>query len=175
MKEIICVLTIFIVVTVPVFAGPISDIFSDSVFGVKWTDDLETVKRKFPGGKVKDDHGYLTYEVRDGREVLKTARTDKNKIIFTFNAIGTFRGVGVEFPYDGPESFAQLLNTMNTYFGAHKNNESDVATVDVFWPTDNGIKVMLILMPEVFGLSFDILMSIERVVPVEASKEELGF
>ncbi|WP_294346929.1 hypothetical protein [Prosthecochloris sp.] len=175
MKKILCLSVIFVAFAVPLFAGPISDVFSDSVFGVKWTDDLETVKRKFPGGKVDTDHGYLTYEARDGREILKTARTDKNKIIFTFNAIGTFRGVGVEFPYDGPESFAQLLNTMNTYFGAHTNNESDVATVDVFWPTDNGINVKLIVIPEVFGLGFNILMSIDRVVPVEASKEELGF
>ena len=169
----LCVLVVGF--AVPTFAGPISDTFSDSVFGVKWTDDLETVKRKFPGGKVKDNAGISVYEVRDGREVLKTTRTSKDKIIFTFNAIGTIKAVSVEFPYDGPESFGQLLNTMNTYFGAHIYNENSEITINVFWPTDNGIKVTLISIPEIFGFGFDVLMGIEKVTPVEASKEELGF
>lgn len=166
----LCVLVVGF--AVPTFAGPISDTFSDSVFGVKWTDDLETVKRKFPGGKVNDDHGFLTYEARDGREVLKTARTDKNKITFAFDAVGKLNGVGVEFPYDGIESFTELMNKMTTYFGAHDQQKSEYG-LNIIWPTDNSITISLIVMPEMF--SFDILMSIGRVVPVEASKEELGF
>lgn len=173
MKEIICVLTIFIVVTVPVFAGPISDTFSDSVFSVKWTDDLETVKRKFPGGKVKENVGILVYEVRDGREILKTNRSDKDKITFSFDATGRVNGVSAEFPYDGIESFTELMNKMTTYFGAHDQQKSEYG-LNITWPTDNGVTISLILMPEIIA-GYDILLSIGRVVPVEASKEELGF
>lgn len=158
---------------VPAFAGPVSDTFSDSVFGVKWTDDVETVKRKFPGGKVKDNAGISVYEVRDSREVLKTIRTDKDKIIFTFNAIGTLKAVSVEFPYDGIESFTELMNKITTYFGAHDQQKSEYG-LNITWPTDNGITISLILMPEIIA-GYDILMSIGRVVPVEVSKEELGF
>lgn len=164
----------FVFQSLPAVAGPISDTFSDSVFGVKWTDDIETVKCKFPGGKLDDEHGFLVYEVRDSREVLKTKRTDKDKIIFTFNAVGKLNGVGVEFPYDGTESFGQLLNTMNTYFGAHTYNENDEIAMSVFWPTDDGIKLTLVVIPKLL-VGFDLLMSIGRVVPVEVSKEELGF
>ena len=170
----LCVLVVGF--TVPTFAGPISDMFSDSVFGVKWTDDLETVKRKFPGGKVNDDHGFLTYEVRDGREVLKTMRTDKDKIIFTFDAVGKLNGVGVEFPYDGTESFGGLLNKMTTYFGTYDNDNEKTSEfgVNVIWPTDNNIKLTLAFIPGILG-GFDIIMGIGKVVPVEVSKEELGF
>lgn len=114
----------FVFQSLSAVAGPISDTFSDSVFGVKWTDDIETVKRKFPGGKLDDEHGFLVYEVRDSREVLKTKRTDKDKIIFTFNAVGKLNGVGVEFPYDGIEDFSDLLDKMTTYFGAARNEKN---------------------------------------------------
>lgn len=42
--------------------GPIGNMFSDSVFGLKWMDDVKTVKRKFPGGKVKDHAGICNFQ-----------------------------------------------------------------------------------------------------------------
>lgn len=155
-------------------AGLISDTFSGSVFGVKWTDDVTTVKSKFPGGKLDDKSGILIYSVRDGREVLKTKRTDKNKIIFSFDATEKLSGVGVDFPYNGTESFSDLLNKMTTYFGTHTYNKNDEIAMSVFWPADDGIKLTLTVIPKLL-VGFDLLMSIERVVPVEVSKERFGF
>lgn len=117
----------FVFQSLPTVAGPISDIFSDSVFGVKWTDDIETVKRKFPSGKLDDESGMVIYSVRDGREVLKTKRTDKNKISFSFDAVGKLNGVSIEFPYDGTESFGDLFNKMTTYFGTYGNDDENTS------------------------------------------------
>ena len=167
---------VFVFHSLSAVAGPISDTFSDSVFGVKWMDDVETVKRKFPGGKLNDDHGFLIYEVRDGRKILKTTRTDKDKIIFTFDAVGKLNGVGVEFPYDGTESFGNLLNKMTTYFGTYDNDDKNTSEfgVNIVWPTDNNIKLTLAVIPGILG-GFDIMMGIGRIVPVKASKNDLGF
>lgn len=163
------------------FAGPISDTFSDSVFGVKWTDDIETVKNKFPGGKVDDKHGILMYSVYDGREVLKTKRTDKDKITFVFDSTRKLNGVSIKFPYDGKERWTELVNKAITYFGAP--DKGDVTSgagggrANIVWPRDNGIRLSLSMIPEMKVLGFDDEMSmyIGRVVPVEASKTELGF
>lgn len=163
----------FVFQSLPAVAGPISDTFSDSVFGVKWTDGVETVKRKFPDGKIKKNVGILNYSVRDGREILKTNRADKNEINFSFDATGKLNGVSIEFPYEGIESYTDLMNKMTTYFGAYDKDKSEYGLV-IIWPTDNNITLSLILMPELIA-GFDIFMSIGRVVPVEASKEELGF
>lgn len=167
---------VFVFQSLSAVAGPISDTFSDSVFGVKWTDDIEIVKRKFPGGKIKDNAGISVYEVKDGREVLKTRRTKKDKITFTFNAVGKLNGIGIEFPYEGTESFSTLLNKMTTYFGTYDNDDENTSEfgMNIVWPTDNHITLTLAIVPKILG-GFDIIMGIGRVVPVEASKNELGF
>lgn len=83
----------------------------------------------------------MIYSVRDGREVLKTKRTDKNKIIFSFDATGKLRGVGVDFPCDGTESFSDLLNKMTTYFGTYDNDDENTSEfgMNIVWPTDNNV------------------------------------
>lgn len=164
-------------ISMTAFAGPISDTFSDSVFGVKWTDDIEIVKNKFPDGKIDDKHGVLMYLVYDGRDVLKMKRTDKDKITFVFDSTRKLNGVSIEFPYDGSESWTELLNKATTYFGAYDKHTATGYGLNIVWPRDNDITLTMTLMPKSLGLGFgfDMLMSIGRVVPVEASKKELGF
>ena len=166
-----------LVISLTAFAGPISDTFSDSVFGLKWTDDIETVKIKIPGRKVDDKYGILMYTVRDGREVLKMKRTDKDKITFVFDSTRKLNGVSIEFPYDGSESWGELLNKTTTYFGAHDTNTASGYGLNIVWPRDNNITLTLSLIPKmkVLGFDYDMLMNIGRVVSVEASKTELGF
>lgn len=162
-------------ISMTAYAGPISDTFSDSVFGMKWMDDIETVKIKIPGGKVDDKSGVLMYTVRDGREVLKMKRTDKNKITFVFDSTRKLSGVSIEFPCDGSESWGELLNKATTYFGAHDTNNASEYGLNIVWPRDNNITLTMSVIPKVLGFGFDMFMGIGRVVPVEASKTELGF
>ena len=157
-----------------VISGQIGTVFSDSVFGVKWTDSVSEVEDKIKGGSLSNQYGYITYKVPDGREVLKTKRSEKDNIIFTFNSEEKLMGVSVELPMKDTSDFGDLQNKLTTYFGSPAAVPNQAGVIHMRWPEDELITLSLTVIPSGF-MGNKLMLGIEKQAQVSTTKKELGF
>jgi len=174
MKSYLLATLVMILSSTTVLAGQISSTFSESVFGVQWTDNEKVVQSKLPGGDLSNKYGYITYKVPDGREILKTKRTEKDTITFTFNSASNLIGIGVEFPMANASGFGELQNKLTTYFGQPESVPNQSGVTMIRWPEDDGVTISLSVIPSGFGRN-TLLFGIEKQNQVNVKKEELGF
>jgi hypothetical protein len=174
-NKMILTLLASLLVSFPVVAGQISDVFSDTIFDLKWFSTLDEVQQQFPGGQAKSEGGLTSYRIHDGRTVLSVERNESNYIDFWFNSEKQLNFVAVQFPSVGPGSISNLLSKLTSYFGPQSDNAKAIGnTLIIRWPEDNGFMINLTNIDKVFGED-ELVFGVANTKPATANKKKLGF
>lgn len=157
-------------------AGPLSDVFGDGVLNAKWGDSPDQVLSAHPNGKLKSYGGVWAdiIEIKDGRAVFSVERKKDDPISFGFDSEKRFVGAAITFSRD--DSFALLVNKLNTLFGQLKIPDGQEFP-NYVWEDDK-IKLQLVILPAtgLFSLSPSVMVSIQYKVleKPKVSKGDLG-
>lgn len=156
------------------FAGNISNIFGDGVFGAEWGDTKEQVKEELPGGEENNEFGMVTYEIKDGRDLFDAERNSSDYIKFTFDSSDELMGVTIQFPLNSVDDYVKLLTKLTTAFGEGEGVPNSVGANMVKWREED-VTIGLLHVPGSFSLG-QLLLTIEYgQAPAPVSKSKLGF
>ncbi|HWQ27203.1 MAG TPA: hypothetical protein VN367_10560 [Chlorobaculum sp.] len=176
MKKVIAIITVICLNATAAFAGGISQIFSDSVFGVKWSESIEEVRKKFPEGKETSlfSGAVRNYSVKDGREIMLVKRREKDKITFSFSQ-GRLTHIGIEFDPD-TEVYGAILSQMQSSFGAYETLPASKSFGGLIlnWPVDDGVAVRLMQYPSGFAGNA-LILEISKTGTEGLDKARFGF
>lgn len=176
MTRLIAIITVISLNATAALAGEISQAFSDSVFGVKWSERIEEVQEKLPGGKETSllSGAIRNYIVKDGREIMRVKRREKDKITFSFSQ-GRLTHIGIEFD-PKIEVYGAILSRLQSSFGAYETlpaSESLGGSI-VCWPVDDGVAIRLIQYPSGFAGNA-LILEISKTGMEEFDKARSGF
>lgn len=171
----------FLFFAIPMFlfssalAGEIANVFSNSIFDLKWFSTIEEVKQNYPGGLLKTEYGVTSYRIYDGRTVLTIKRDSSNYIDFWFNSENQLNFVSVQFPTTNPDNLNLILTKLTTHFGPQRDNAKAAGnTLVIQWPKDEGF--MINLTNTINMLDDDeLVFNVGYTKPVTADKAKLGF
>jgi len=97
--EKILLFVFFVAIANAAIAGPIQNIFSDSIFDLKWLSAIDEVKQKYPAGKLINEYGIISYVIKDDRTVLGTSREPSNFIKSHLQKSGWMSGNPTSSPF----------------------------------------------------------------------------
>lgn len=156
--------------TQTVLADPITDVFGEGVFDIKWGNSIEQIQEAYPMGNKKSLNNIMWFEVKNSKEVLGFQRKNMN-IHFSFDDKDRLNGVAVHFD---DSQYGALLIKLETLFGEWSKHSTN-AVPYIQWKSDNGITLTLSSAPSGFGIDtvFSIgYANLEATIP---DKQSLGF
>ena len=166
---------VFLFIASSISAGEIANVFSDSIFDLKWLSSIDEVKQKYPEGELKSENGLTSYRIYDGRTVLTIERDSTNYIDFWFNSEEKLNFVAVQFPSTGPESTSNILMKLITYFGPQSDNAKVAGkTLVIRWPEDDGFMINMTSTASMFK-GYEVVFGVGYTKPVTADNTKLGF
>ncbi|MCK5003127.1 MAG: hypothetical protein KAS57_08880 [Gammaproteobacteria bacterium] len=124
----------------PVFSGEVAKIYEEGVFGVKWGDPIENIKKEFPRGKREAYKQVIMYVIRDGRPLFDVKRKRNAFITFGFDPEQKLNSVGIDFQI---EDYSKLLNNLDAQFGKHIMKSDNSTARIAIWPKDKGVELSL--------------------------------
>ena len=124
----------------PVFSGEVAKTYEEGVFGVKWGDTIENIKKEFPRGKREAYKQVIMYVIRDGRPLFDVKRKRNAFITFGFDPEQKLNSVGIDFQI---EDYSKLLNNLDAQFGKHIMKSDNSTARIAIWPKDKGVELSL--------------------------------
>jgi hypothetical protein len=158
-----------IIVTTPLYAGKVNDLFNNGIFSVSWGANITAVKEKYPGGNTSEQYGMTTYRVNDGRTIVGIKRNPDNYIDYTFDSKNTLSFVKIQFTPSNDGDLSKLFPKLDEVFGADWYQPNKLNRT-IAWPKDNNILVFFTPVS-----SDEHTLMIRAIQESEETKKDLGF
>lgn len=169
----IIIFAISLLFTSNAFAGAAYDLFGNGVLGLKWGDQVDTLKKAFPRVKKIDTLGITYYEIKDGRTVLGIERGKNDIIRFSFDSLERLNAVTVEFKAKA-SNFAEAQQKLVTHLGQPLPPDAVTYGAAIKWQPDNGVNVSLVMSSIGFSSTLMMVIHYDNLEKPTTTLNDLG-